>query len=300
LQLAGILVLAYNVKDCDKSFSAARRQAMSKKLQALLALFCMVSYASAGTTVLGTASARGDMRVDGYAVKGDATVFDGSVVETGDASVNLRVGHGVGITMSKSSRGTVYRDRFVLQRGESELTTPGSFELEANGLRVAANKPNSVAIVGLTPKNTVQVAALAGSLEVRDGQGILLSNVLPGRPLTFAMQGQASSSPYSVSTVGMLDFENGQYYLTTDENVKYALTGLDFQKFVGDKVVISGMLQPAIQPAGTAGTIAVKTIEINGPYNRKAGKWMIIGTALGGAGTVAWVIYDAEQPPPSR
>lgn len=273
---------------------------MLKKIQAVLALFCMASYAFAGTAVLGTASVRGDMRVDGNAVRGDATVFDGSVVETGDASAKLRMGHGVDITMSRSSRGTIYRDRFVLQRGESEMTASGAFELEANGLHVWANKPNSVAIVGLTPKNTVQVAALAGSLEVRDGQGILLSNVLPGRPLSFAMQAQANTSPYSVSTVGMLDSQNGQYYLTTDENVKYLVTGQDFQKFLGDKVVITGMLQPAAQAAGTAGTIAVKTIQINGPYNKKTGMWMIVGTALGGAGAVAWVIYDANQNGPSR
>lgn len=269
---------------------------MLKKSQAALALFCITTYAYAGTAVLGTASARGNMRVDGYTVNGDTTVFNGSVVETGDASANLRLGHGVDISMSKSTRGTVYSDHFVLQRGASELTSSGSFRLEANGLHVAADKPNSVGVVSLTPKkNTVQVAALAGSLEVRDDQGLLLSNVLPGRPLSFAMQA-GSTNPYFVSTVGLLDNENGQFYLTTDENVRYVLTGADLQKFVGDKVIITGTLQPAGQTGGAAGTIAVKTIRINGPYNAKAGKWMIVGTALGGAGAVAWVIYDAEQP----
>jgi hypothetical protein len=284
--------------------SNARRKAMLKKLQAVLALFCMASYASAGTAVLGTASARGDMRVDGYAVRGDATVFDGSVVETEDASANLRMGNGIDITMSKSSRGTIYRDHFVLQRGASELNAPGSFRLEVNGLRVAAEKPNSAGVVTLAPNHAVEVATLSGSLEVRDSQGILLSNVLPGRPLSFAMQTQASTAPYSVSTVGLLDSENGHFYLTTDENVKYEVTGLDMQKFVGDKVVVTGMLNPAAQTGGTAGTITVKTIEINpgGPGGgvTATGKWMIIGTSLGGAGAVAWVIYDAQENPASK
>jgi hypothetical protein len=277
---------------------------MLKKLQAVLALLCTATYASAGTSVLGTVSARGNMRVDGYAVQGDATVFNGSVVETSDASASLRMGHGVDLTMSKNSRGTVYPDHFVLQGGESELNAPGSFQLEARGLHVAASKPNSVGIVRLMSKDSVEVAALAGSLEVRDGQGLLLSNVLPGRPLTFAMQAQASTAPYAVSTVGMLDSENGHYYLTTAENMKYELTGADLQKFVGDKVVVSGTLNTAAQSAGTAGTITVKTIEVNpggpGVGMTKAGKWMIIGTAMGGAGAVAWVVYDAEQPQASR
>lgn len=270
-----------------------------KKLYVILALFCMATYALAGTTALGTASVRGNMRVDGYTVNGDATVFNGSVVETGDASANLRMERGVDISMSKSTLGTVYSDRFVLQRGASELTSSGSFRLEANGLRVTADKPNSVGVVTLTPQNAVEVAALAGSFEVRDGQGLLLSNVLPGRPLSFAMQA-GSTNPYFVSTVGLLDSENGQFYLTTDENVRYVLTGADLQKYVGDKVVISGTLQPAAQNSGTAGTISVKTIRINGPYNATAGKWMIVGTSLGGAGAVGWVIYDAEQPQASR
>lgn len=277
---------------------------MFRKLQAVLALFCMASYAAAGTTVVGTASARGNMRVDGSTVKGDATVFNGSVVETDDASANLRVGHGVDVTMSKSSRGTIYGDHFVLQRGASELSASGSFALEANGLRVAAHNPKSVGVVTLTPKNVVEVAALAGSLEVRDGQGILLSNVLPGRPLSFAMQAEASASPYSVSTVGMLESQNGQYVLTTDENVKYVLTGANLQQFVGDKVVVTGTLNPAAQAGVTAGTITVKTIGINpggpGGGTTKGGKWMVIGTALGGAAAVSWVIYDAEQPQASR
>lgn len=275
---------------------------MLKKIHAVLTLFCMATYASAGTAVLGTASVRGDMRVDGYAVKGDATVFDGSVVETGDASANLRMGRGVEITMSRSSRGAIYRDRFVLQQGESELTAPGSFELQANGLRVTPNKPNSVGIVALRPGNAVEVAALSGSFEVRDGQGLLLSNVLPGRPLSFAMQDQANLAPQFLSMTGILSYENGNYYLTSDENVKYELIGdvKDLQKLVGDKVVVTGNYRPGAVPGGAAGTITMKSIEINGPYNRKAGKWMIVGTALGGAGAVAWVIYDAEQPQASR
>ena len=277
---------------------------MLKKLQAVLALLCFATYASAGTTVLGTASARGSMRVDGSTVQGDTTVFNGTVVETDDASANLRMGHGIDVTMSKSSKGTVYSDHFVLQRGASELTAPGPFEMEADGLRVIASKPNSKGIVTVTPKNAVEIATLAGSFQVRDGHGLLLSNVLPGQPLTFAMQAPASTSPYYISTIGMLGSQGGRIYLTTAENVKYELSGAKLQQFVGDKVLITGTLNPAAEADGTAGTITVKTIKLNpgGPSGRttKAGKWMIIGTTLGGAGAVAWIVYDAEQPQISR
>ena len=82
----------------------------------------------------------------------------------------------------------------------------------------------------------------------------------------------------------MVTFENGTYYLTTDENVKYVLTCKDLHRFVGDKVEISGALQgPAGQPAGGAGTLlCVKTMDINGGEGLSTGKkWLIAGLIVG-------------------
>src|ERR1035437_8258265 len=194
---------------------------MFKKLQFAAILLCMLSNASAGTVSIGTASARGDMRVDSYLVKGNATLFDGSVVETGQATANLRLNKGTEITMSTASRGTLHSDRLVLQQGESELATSSCFQLEANGCHVTPNDPNSQGVVSLRAGNTVEVASLKGSFGVRTEQGILLANVRPGRVVSFAMQ--AGANPTTFSGVGLVSFDNGTYYLTTNENVKYVL-----------------------------------------------------------------------------
>ena len=69
---------------------------MISKLFAAAMVLCAASYATAGTTAIGTVSARGSLRVDGYAVKGDATLFNGTVVETGQASAALRLNKGSG------------------------------------------------------------------------------------------------------------------------------------------------------------------------------------------------------------
>ena len=124
-----------------------RGQVMFKKLQVAAILLCMLSYAAAGTFSIGTVSARGNMRVDSYTVKGNATLFDGSVVETGQASADLRLNKGTKITMSSSSRGTLYSDHLVLQQGEGELAASNSFQLQANGIRVTPNEPNSRGLV---------------------------------------------------------------------------------------------------------------------------------------------------------
>lgn len=290
---------------------------MFSKLQAAVVVLCATTYAAAGTTVLGTASARGAMRVDGYAVQGDATVFNGSVVQTQAASAQLRVAHGVDITLSKSSRGTVYGNRFVLQRGETEISAPGSFALEANGLHVTSAKPHSVGVVALTHKNQVEVSALSGGFEVRDGHGLLLSEVIPGQPLAFAKQTQVATNqteaapsqtptdiaPQFLSIAGMLSSENGHFYLTSDRGVKFELTGKGrFQNYVGDKVFVRGQFQPTALAGGAVGTISVKTIEINGGGTTftKKDAWIITGAALAGAGTVGFVVHNALKPPASR
>jgi hypothetical protein len=276
---------------------------MFKKLQVAAILLCMLSYATAGTVSIGTASARGDMRVDSYLVKGNATLFDGSVVETGQATANLRLNKGTEITMSTASRGTLHSDRLVLQQGESELAASSSFLLEANGLRVTPNEPNSRGVVSLKAGNTVEVASLNGSFGVTTDHGVLLANVRPGRVVSFAMQ--AGANPANFSGVGLVSFENGTYYLTTNENVKYVLTCKDSRKFVGDKVVVSGTLQGGTPgQAGGAGTmLCVKTMDINGGGGGGGGgggmstttKWIIAGVIVGGGVGVGIAIADRNQ-----
>jgi hypothetical protein len=274
---------------------------MFKKLQVAAILLCMLSYAAAGTVSIGTASARGDMRVDSYLVKGNATLFDGSVVETGQATANLRLNKGTEITMSTASRGTLHSDRLVLQQGESELAASSSFQLEANGLRVTPNEPNSRGVVSLKAGNTVEVASLNGSFGVTTDHGVLLANVRPGRVVSFAMQ--AGANPANFSGVGLVSFENGTYYLTTNENVKYVLTCKDSRKFVGDKVAVSGTLQGGTPgQAGGAGTmLCVKTMDINGGGGGGGGgmstttKWIIAGVIVGGGVGVGIAIADRNQ-----
>ena len=278
---------------------------MPKKLQVAAIIMCMLSYASAGTVSIGTVNARGEMRVDSNNVKGNATLFDGSVVETGQASADLLlnkgVNKGVDIKLSTSSRGTLYSNHLVLQQGESELVASSSFELHANGLRVTPNEANSRGVVSLKAGNTVEVASLNGSFGVTNDHGVLLANVRPGRVVSFAMQAKANTNFFS--GVGLVSSENGTYYLTTDENVKYVLTCKDVHKFVNDKVVISGTVEGAAGQVG--GSLCVKSMNINGGGGlgmTTEAKWLIAGTIVGGAAVVGLAIDFSNQPanPASR
>jgi hypothetical protein len=275
---------------------------MFKKLQVAAVLLCMLSYAEAGTVSIGTVSARGNMRVDSYTVQGNATLFDGSVIETGQATANLRLTKGAEITMSTGSKGTLYSDHLVLQQGESELAASAPFQLQANGLHVTANEPNARAVVSLKPDNTVEVASLSGSFGVTSEHGVLLANVHPGRVVSFAMQAGAGANPMTFSGVGLVSFENGTYYLTTDEDVKYVLTCKDAHRFIGDKVAVLGTISGAAGQTGAS--LCVKTMDINGGGGglSTTSKWIIAGVIVG-AGTglgIALANRNQSSTPASR
>ena len=269
---------------------------MFKKLQVMTIVMCMLSYTAAATVSIGTASARGDMRVDSYLVKGNATLFDESVVETGQATADLRLNKGTEVTMAASSRGTLYSDHLVLQRGKSELAANSTFQLEANGMHVTPKEPNSRGVVAVREGNTVEVAALNGSFGVTNDQGVLLASVQPGRVISFAMQaGATAPTPSSFSGVGMVSSERGHYYLTDSADVKYELLGRDLHKFVDTKVVIVGTLQTQ----GDMSMITVKSIEINGggPSGiRTVPSLLIVGAIAGAAVGIGLAIGRATAP----
>jgi len=274
---------------------------MFKKLQVTAVLLCTLSYAEAATVSIGTVSARGEMRVDNYNVKGNATLFDGSVVETSQASADLRLNEGVEITMSAASRGTLYSDHLVLQQGKSEVTSSGAYQLQAAGLSVVPSGPHSRGVVSVMAANTIEVASLDGSIGVTNGHGIVLANILPGHSFTFAMQAGTNAAEFS--GLGLVSFDNGTYYLTTDGNVKYVLTCKDSHSFVGDKVVVTGTLQAAASGAA-GGSICVKTMDVNGPSSggmSKKTKLIIAGAAIAAAGAgTAFALSNQSSSSASR
>jgi hypothetical protein len=188
-----------------------------KQLQIAIVLLCGLSYAAAGTASIGTASARGDMQVDSHTVYGNATLFDGSVIETGQAAAELRLEKGTEIVLGAKSSCTIHRDRLVLQQGVSELATATSFQLEANGLRVTPNEPNSHGVVSVSSATSVDVSTLQGSFRVTNDQGVVLTSVRPGLTLSFAMQAGAGTK-WTFTTTGKTAREAGVHISVQPKN----------------------------------------------------------------------------------
>jgi hypothetical protein len=115
---------------------------------------------------------------------------------------------------------------------------------------------------------------------------------------------QAGANPTLFEGVGMVSLEDGHYYLTTDEDVKYGLTCKDFKKYVGTKVVISGNLPATATLAeGATPELCVRSLAINGPSGMSTtAKLIIAGVIVGSAVGIGVGLYEANQssPPASR
>lgn len=269
---------------------------MLSNLQAVAMLCCMLYYAATSahamtsTDAIGTASARGDMRIDSSLVNGNATLFNGSIVETNLAAATLHLAKGTEFTLAKGSRGVFYIDHVVLESGKGELTSSGGYRIEAAGLRVTAYETSSKGIVSVEPGNIVKVGAEAGSFLVANKFGVPLAKVSPGHAVSFEMQTAAGQQgPQEFEGVGLISTENGRFFLTTIQDVKYELVGKDFKKFVGTKSVISGTVQGSV--------ITVKSIQVNGS-NRLTGqeKLSVAGVIIEGGAILGLVIYFTNEP----
>jgi hypothetical protein len=133
------------------------------------------------------------MRVDGYSIANNATLFDGTVVETASTSATLRLEKGITVTLAPGSRGSLYRDHFALDKGVSQVEVSAPFSLQASGLHITADQPHSRALIMMKGDNTISVASIAGQFKVMDESGVTLGSVAAGKTLTFAMTPSAGS-----------------------------------------------------------------------------------------------------------
>jgi hypothetical protein len=282
------------------------------KVIATAILLCMLTNAEGTPTAIGTASARGDMRVDGYVIHGDVTLFDGEVVETEQASAMLHLEKGILISLSTHARATLHRDRLTLQQGSSQWTGASTFPLEVNGVLLRATSPTSRGLVSINSEKNAEVSAITGDLRVNNSRGLLIAAVRPGVPVFLAaLQTVAAGSvptqgPIPMTLYGTLSKVNGHYFLSLpkpDLGVVYELRGGNLEKLVGKEVLIKGSAVLGAAPGvGTsASVITVATVSEILPVGAGILGPVLIGSAIavGAAAAGTGIFLATESPKPA-
>jgi hypothetical protein len=274
---------------------------MLVKLQSAISLFtcgCLVS-AAASPSSIGFVVTNGQAQIDGIAVHGNSTLFQGSVVQTGDVTTDLMFSGGSNLLLQPGSAVKVYREYAVLQHGMAIQRRAHGYTLVADGLKVSSLSPQGAVVVARKDRSHLEVAAQGGPAEVRTAAGELVARLESGKALSFAIQdpaqnptpapsqqnpsptppeqnsspaltGQSSPPPpppaVQITLHGILRKDHaGRYghYLLTDSatNVVYELQGPDLEDLVGSSVEVTGSTFDTTPAEGASQVLFVSDIQ---------------------------------------
>lgn len=225
-------------------------------------------------SVIGMVSASGHVRVDRSQVWGNATVFEGTSIETDAASGSVALRNGVRIQLASKSRALFWQDRAKLEKGTSQFTVPAAYDVETGGFRVRAEAGTRM-LVAFKPGNHLEVTALAGEARVNNARGSLLATIPAGHSAGFALQ-QGAAAPVTHS--GCLLYKDGHYILQdemTSEVIE--LNGSDLALNVGNRVEVTG---PTTTTKPTV-SIATSVMDVTNLSPRATGGCLTVASALG-------------------
>jgi hypothetical protein len=201
----------------------------------VLMMVAMALTAFAASNVIGVAISNGKMVVNRSEVTGNANLSDGATLRSISEPLRIQWVGGGGGALAPHSSAQVFGDRLVLREGQGVLTTP-VVRAQAGGFEVRAGADSQAQVTLHDGK--VQVAALTGTVQVRDAEGVMLAQVQPGKALDFL----PGSGLAGTSTMrGTLRAENGHFFLKDQlTNLDVEVRGGNFQPSVGWLVEVRG------------------------------------------------------------
>ncbi len=235
------------------------------------AFFSGVALMSAATPSIGIAMSQGNILIDSSTTAGNATIFNGSTLETQSAGSQVRLNGGAQLRLASDSRGKVFSDHVDLQKGSASIK---GYSANANGLNVRADGKAS-AEISVRDKGEVQIAALTGNVHVFDAAGFNIANLEQGRALDLRPQAARAGAASSLSGCAV---KSGSGTLLTDETTNITVQMKGGNAKVGRHVQITGSLVPNAVPADGA-TQVIKVTNV-----KDLGACTASGVPVAGAG----------------
>jgi len=250
-------------------------------LQSLIALnlVAQLVFGMAAGPAVGLATAPGSFSIDHSRVAGNATLFEGSIVETWNTASELQLSTGARMQLAAESRGIIYRDRLVLEKGENQ----GNHPVEALSLRIRLADAGSTARVSLSGRNLVQVAALNGAVKVANGNGVVLASLAAGSALSFEPQEAGAAAPSTLT--GCLESAGGKLMLTDEtSSVRFELLGGGLDRYAGSRVLVTGTVNPGSEDMNTVRVTSLRQLAKKCSTKSAAAAGAVAGgAATGGA-----------------
>ncbi len=245
-------------------------------------LVCAISglaLVAAATSGIGVAMSEGSITINSSSSAGNATIFDGSSLQTGKAASQVRLNDGARFRLASDSAAKVFTDHVDLQRGSASIT---GYTANASGLSVHAQGKSS-ASVSMRDQGVVEIAALTGDVRVFNAAGLNVANLVPGRALDLRPQDAGASAPSSLTGCAV---KSGNNTLLTDETSKVTVQLNGGNVKTNKRVQVSGTMVPNATPAsGATQVINVNNVkEVGGSCRSGA---VAGGTAAAAGGAAA-------------
>lgn len=251
------------------------------------ALLASAAVVSASAPVIGIASSQGGVTLDNAKVSGNASVFDGSTLQT-DGFSRIHMNNGTRLDLAAGSRATIFSNHVSLEKGMSEVQSSSGFEVDTRTLMIRGAEASSIARVKVADNNKmVYVTALNGHVNVLNREGLLVARVAPGMPLSFIPQAAGASV---FSNTGCV-VQKGGAAIIVDEtgNQIFELRGMDLRKVIGSHVQISGTIDTAAKAAAGASQV----VKVSKAVVTKKGGCASVASKVGATTTAAGLAAGA-------
>ncbi|MFN0170111.1 MAG: hypothetical protein ACKV22_27135 [Bryobacteraceae bacterium] len=242
----------------------------------LLIAFLQIGHLALGAnggSALGVATAKGEFAVDRAAMPGNATLFDGSRVETQKVSSWLQLKNGVRLQLGAESGGTVYRDRTIFERGQMNAEDLGTYQIEALSLRIRGER-NSAIQVTMPNQRVLQVAAVRGPVRVLKPDGVVVANLAQGGVVSLTPESSGAVAPSTIT--GCVDGKDVLFLVDEVSGVRFRLDGESLGAYEGRRVEATGSVSNEADSGNALKVMRVKPLE--GKCSSKQA-----GAAAGGA-----------------
>jgi len=225
------------------------------KIVIVFAFLASAGLMPAATPGIGIAMSQGNIFIDSSPTAGNATIFNGSTLETQSAGSQVRLNGGAQLRLASDSRGTVFSDHVDLQKGSANIK---GYSANANGLNVRADGKASAAI-SMRDQGVVEVAAFTGNVHVFDAAGFNIANLAPGRALDLRPNGGSAGATSSLTGCAV---KAGNGTLLTDETSNVTVQVRGGNAKVGRHLQITGSMVPnAAAASGVAQVINVTNVK---------------------------------------
>ncbi|MGA2117819.1 MAG: hypothetical protein ABSH56_24065 [Bryobacteraceae bacterium] len=213
-----------------------------------------VSYTLLGSApVIGVVSAEGSFRLDNVAAVANATLFDGTEIQSDASTPRLDLKDGAWLLLATSSRVKIGGRRMAIEQGTAEIGGAARYDLEAGTLRIKPADNRALIRVRVDGERRVLVASTGASAQVYNSAGRLVAKVRDGATLSFDPQ---AGPPETAQVPGCLLAKGGHYLVVNLETKQVLeLAGTAFSNEVGNRVLVTGTVVTGATPVAPASEV---------------------------------------------